>query len=174
MFTPISTQRLLLREFTPADAAAMFEYASDLDTVRYMGWPRHCSLEDSQAIATMMSSAKPGERGWGVAIVDKASGRLLGSTGVNLDDDEVAITGWILRREAQGKGFATEAMREMLKWAWTAFPKLRRIDASIYHQNLASLALARKIGMRENGVYELGMPNLGPGNFELKVYSAFR
>ena len=35
---PLETERLLLREFQPEDEAAIYEYASDPEVVRYADW----------------------------------------------------------------------------------------------------------------------------------------
>jgi RimJ/RimL family protein N-acetyltransferase len=56
---------------------------------------------------------------------------------------DVPEAGWVLASAAQGKGYATEALRAALEWA-------RRPTACIIHpENLASLRVAEKCGYRE-------------------------
>lgn len=45
----IETTRLILRQPTMSDAVTMFErYASDPDVTRFLGWPRHRSVRDTE------------------------------------------------------------------------------------------------------------------------------
>ncbi|MDD4797663.1 MAG: GNAT family N-acetyltransferase [Eubacteriales bacterium] len=51
---PIQTPRLLLRRITPADAQDMFtNWAGDEEVTRYLTWPAHRTLADSQAVIAM-------------------------------------------------------------------------------------------------------------------------
>ena len=57
-------------------------------------------------------------------------------------------TGWLLAREAQGRGIAAEAVGAALRWADAQFPAHRR-TCIIEPGNTPSLRLAAKLGFVE-------------------------
>jgi RimJ/RimL family protein N-acetyltransferase len=58
--------------------------------------------------------------------------------------------GWRLRREAWGRGFATEAARPVLAFAFAAL-KLPEVMAEIDAENIGSLRVAERLGLRQVG-----------------------
>lgn len=112
----LRTERLSLRRPTMVDASAIFErYSSDAEVTRYVGWPRHVCLDDTR------SYLAASESGWqrdGIgAYVIFAEGCLLGGTGLLSQSATHAETGYVLARDAWGRGFATEALRAMVALA---------------------------------------------------------
>src|SRR5688572_2873657 len=105
------TARLLLRPPGPDDADAIYErYASDPYVTRFLGWPRHRSLQETRAF--LQFSAREWER-WPAGpylIVSRANGGLVGGTGLGFETAHEAVTGYVLARDAWGKGYATEAL----------------------------------------------------------------
>ena len=77
--TVIETERLLLRPPTREDTQAIFErYASDAEVTRYLGWPTHTSVQDTEAFVGFSLSEWAR---WGVGPLlafDRESGTLLG------------------------------------------------------------------------------------------------
>lgn len=87
-------------------------------------------------------------RGHGrAAVLDRADGRFLGRSGLQFwaDRDEVEVT-WALRREAWGRGLATEAGRAWLRWGLEHL-ELPYVTAYIAPENLASRAVATRLEM---------------------------
>src|SRR5262245_24228265 len=99
-----ATARLLLRPPQFGDAERIFErYASDIEVTRFLGWPRHRSVRDTEAFLEF--SAYEWER-WPAGpylIMSRTDGRLLGSTGLGFETANAAITGYVLARDAWGK-----------------------------------------------------------------------
>jgi RimJ/RimL family protein N-acetyltransferase len=56
--------------------------------------------------------------------------------------------GWALHRDHQGKGYATEAARAILAYAFESLG-LHRVKAELDPRNGASIALCLRLGMRE-------------------------
>jgi RimJ/RimL family protein N-acetyltransferase len=88
------------------------------------------------------------ERGHGMfAVLDRVTGRFLGRAGLKywpqFDETEV---GWVLRRDAWGHGYATEAARACLDWGFVSLD-LPYLTAMIHPENKASIRLARRLGM---------------------------
>jgi ribosomal-protein-alanine N-acetyltransferase len=87
-------------------------------------------------------------------IIEKKSGRIIGR--MSLMDIARSITqsaflGYSLFNNHWGKGYAEEAVKGIIKLAFNEH-NLHRIVAGIEPQNKRSLALARKLGMRREGI----------------------
>ncbi|QWT20687.1 GNAT family N-acetyltransferase [Bacillus sp. NP157] len=149
--THIDTARLRLDALAAADAATLFAYRGDDAVARYQGW-RPAALEDAEAfIASQLAVpfATPGA--WcQLAVRDRASGELLGDLGIHFPDSpEGAIEfGVSLRPDRQGRGYAHEAMRAALDLAFGEWG-YRRSIGSVDPRNVASIALLRSLGFRQ-------------------------
>src|SRR5699024_4480606 len=73
---PLETARLLLRPFTEADAADLYEYARDPRVGLPAGWPPHGSVEESLKIIRTVFAAPHT-----FALTDRSSGKVIGSAG---------------------------------------------------------------------------------------------
>ena len=160
----IETERLLIRRPTLADADAVFSrYSSDAEVTRFMGWSRHRSVDDTRAFLEF-SEAEWRERPAGPYLIEsRQEGRLLGSTGFGFETPYRAETGYVLARDAWGRGYATEAVRAMVALA----PSLgiRRLQALCHPDNRPSWRVLEKCGFeRENLLRSHSiLPNLKPG-----------
>ena len=108
----------------PNDAAAVFErYAGDPEVTRYLGWPTHQTVADTDRFIAFSTSQWEREGMGPYLIRSRADGLLLGSTGLGLastgkaDDSHRAMTGYVLAKDAWGQGYATEALRAMVNVA---------------------------------------------------------
>ncbi len=62
--------------------------------------------------------------------------------------------GWGLAKEFRGKGYAVEAARATIDWSFATF-EIDRIIHCIDRENEASQAVARRLGARKEGEFEL-------------------
>ena len=69
---------------------------------------------------------------------------------INVFDHRQAEIGFTLSREYQGYGYATEAVSSILNYAFHTFD-LHRIIAITDCENIASVALLERLGMRREG-----------------------
>jgi [ribosomal protein S5]-alanine N-acetyltransferase len=160
----IETTRLLLRKPAVADAEAVFaRYASDPEVTRFLGWPRHRSLDATRAF---LEFSEAEWRRWpaGPYLVQSLEdGALLGGTGFGFETPYRAATGYVLARDAWGKGYATEALRAVVG----AAPPigLRRLYALCHVDHAASWHVLEKCGFTREGVLRRHseFPNLSPG-----------
>ncbi|HEX3269392.1 MAG TPA: GNAT family protein [Ktedonobacterales bacterium] len=149
-FTTIETARLRLRRFGDADLPAFIAYRNDPDVARYQSWD---GISEAEAVAFVreQQTAPAGEPGEGlqIAVERKDSGRLIGDCFFKVveDDPRQAEIGYTLAREAQGHGFATEAVAALLTWAFPTFD-LHRVIAITDVKNTASVALLERLGLR--------------------------
>ena len=145
---------VVLRPWACSEASFIAETAKDPAIERYNSPP------DSLAVAladiegfernwqTFASSGNP--TGVAFAIVDAASGELLGMCGVDgWSSTDVAQFGYWLAAGARGRGFATRAV--MLMTGWLFKLGAARVFLTIVSENAASAAVARRAGFTYEG-----------------------
>ncbi len=170
----VETQRLILRPLEMADAEAVFAYAKDPEVARYLSWQPHRSIDDArQFISRTLSRYAQGQpASWGLE--HKADGRLIGTAGfVNfLPRVSSAEIGYVLSPAYWGQGFASEAVREIIRFGLAELG-LERIEARCRVENLASQRLLDRCGMSFERVVEPG-PLLAGQMEPFRLYSVAR
>jgi RimJ/RimL family protein N-acetyltransferase len=146
----IETERLLLRRSRPEDAAKISAYRSDPNVNRQQGWDR-TDLEGVLADIVEMSGRSPGEPGGWVqfTVEERGGGRIVGDVGLSVADGEPGVikVGYTIDPAFQGLGYATEAIRALVAYAFeTLGAELVRAHASA--ENAPSIRVAEKVGMR--------------------------
>ncbi len=105
-------------------------------------------LDRAQARERLRANEQEWEaRGHGMlAIRDRSSGWLLGRVGLRYwPQFEETEAGWLLRRDAWGHGYATEAAGACLNWGFAALP-VPYITAMINPENTRSERVAQRLG----------------------------
>ena len=149
---PLLTERLELRDFREDDVEAVHEWASDPEVVRFMAWGPN-TREQTREFLQRKFAERTGDprRTWDLAVVRRDSGRLIGSIGLRIDGAyEQAELGYCYHQDAWGRGYATEAAREMLRFGFEELG-LHRIHASVDSRNGASVRVLDKLDMRQEG-----------------------
>jgi RimJ/RimL family protein N-acetyltransferase len=150
----LQTERLILRGPSREDFPAYAQMWADPDVTRFIGGT---PLLDEDAWAKFMRSfghwALMGYGYW--TVEERATGARVGETGfLNVHRaiapslDGTPEIGWAFAKPAQGKGYATEAVRAALGWGEARFGKVR-FACIIAPENAASLNVAAKTGFRE-------------------------
>ncbi len=167
----IRTIRLILRDFRCSDLDAYRRLRSHPDFQRL--YPAgDCSAERSGELLRMFlgwASEKPRLR-FQLAIEVPGIG-LLGSCGVRLaeEDPTEATFGCELGREHWGCGYATEAARALIGFAFAELG-VHHIQAQTLSENSPAIALAQRLGMRvEVGPRSAGTMTLGVASSEWKT-----
>ena len=149
-FEPLETDRLRLRRSRPEDAETISAYRSDPDVNRQQGWDR---TDPAGVLADIveMSTRVPGEPGGWVqfTVQEREGGRIVGDVGFAVADGEpnVIKVGYTISPEVQSRGYATEAVRALVDYAFDALgADVVRAYAS--EENEPSIRVAEKIGMR--------------------------
>jgi RimJ/RimL family protein N-acetyltransferase len=148
----LRTDRLSLRPFSEADADALFALQSDAFVLRYWDAPpwRDRARAD-RFIATCREMADEGT-GARVAIDRLSDGAFLGWCSLSRwnPDHRSAALGYCLAASAWGHGYATEAARALLRWAFEALD-LNRVQAETDTRNTASARVLGKLGFVREG-----------------------
>lgn len=152
------TERLDVRDFCRADAAAVFAMYGNEEVRRFLpGLPRPPDVAQQRVELDRVVRKYAALVGRGVwAVQERSSGRVVGtallkppprSDGRPSDVDEV---GWHLAREAWGQGFAAEMARGLVCHAFEAL-RLERVIALIDPRNERSRAVATRAGFTLSG-----------------------
>ncbi|MDX1404646.1 MAG: GNAT family protein [Woeseiaceae bacterium] len=160
----IATERLLLRKPTLDDAQEIFDrYSSDPEVTRYLGWPMHTSVDETRAFLEWSDAEWERWPAGPYLITLPGEDRLLGGTGLGFETAFRATTGYVLAKDAWGKGYATEALLAMRSLA--AEVGLKRLYAMCYPDHQPSRRVLEKGGFRFEGTLHryLEFPNLHPG-----------
>ena len=150
--TRLETSRLVLRRWCDDDITPMTAIGADSEVMRWIG---SGTVDDRERTAAAIAGCERAwdERGFGLFAVEvRRSGELAGFTGLAiptfLPEVMPAVEiGWRLGRPYWGQGFATEAARAALHFAF-ADRGLDRIVSIHQIGNDASERVMRKLGMR--------------------------
>ena len=170
----LSTERLLLRRMTMKDAQDVFEYSRDPEVARHVLWSAQKHISEAKDYIRYMTKRYRDDlpSSWG--IIDKASGRLVGTIGYMAFSEENASVevGYSLARWLWGKGLMTEALRAVIDYTFDAMD-VNRIEAQHEIDNPSSGRVMEKCGMVKEGVLRQRLYNKGEFK-DVALYSILR
>lgn len=150
---PLSIGRLDLRRFAPADLPAFVAYRNDPEVSRYQSWET-ITLDEAAGFLREQSLIEPGVPGrwFQFAVTLRQGGLLIGDCGLQLDaaDRRLAEIGFTFAREHQGRGYASEAVRALLRFAFAEL-SVHRVKAVVDCSNGRAIALLERLGLRREG-----------------------
>ncbi len=118
----LETERLLLRPFAPGDFDALFSYRSRDDVAQFLMWEPEDRDQVQASLERKLRSTRFAEEGdvLALAIEHRATGDLIGDAVLVFVSQEhrVAEIGYIVHPDHQGRGYATEACRPLLRLAF--------------------------------------------------------
>lgn len=146
----IETDRLILRPWQDADAAALYKYACDPDIGPVAGWPPHTSVENSlEIIRTVFAAPET------YAVVLKSTGEPVGSCGImfsnslhtaEMKSGEAEIGYWI-GKPYWGQGLIPEAVKALLARCFDDL-HLAAVWCGYYEGNHKSKRVCEKCGFK--------------------------
>ena len=163
---PLRTERLLLREWREDDRAPFADLNADPEVMEH--FPATMTRAESDAFADRIA-ARLDEVGWGLWAVEVvATGEFIGFTGLAMPRFEAHFTpaveiGWRLARTAWGHGYATEAARHALEFAFVDL-ELPEIVSFTAVGNGRSRAVMERIGMTHDPADDFDHPLLPEGH----------
>jgi RimJ/RimL family protein N-acetyltransferase len=124
------------------------EIARWLDSI-----PQPYTPADARAWLSQTGQAWSDGTGAPFAVVDAASGRLLGGIGIRWTDrlNRIGEVGYWLRRDVRGRGLTTRALRLLTDWALEA-AGCERLVLRADTKNVPSLRVAERAGFVREGV----------------------
>ncbi len=148
-FEPITTERLVLRRSVPSDAERIAAYRSDPDVHRFQGWER-TDPDGVRAEIEAMARRVPGDPGWvQLSVEDRETGELVGDVGISPAAGEPGVIklGYTIAPEFQRRGFASEAVRALVEYAFEVLGA-DVVRAYADGDNVGSHRVAENAGLR--------------------------
>ncbi|MBK8913423.1 MAG: GNAT family N-acetyltransferase [Phycisphaerales bacterium] len=149
----LDTPRLVLRDFTPDDAAALHAIESDPAVTRYMSFDPQSPEQTQAYIAGAVGQQIEDPRlVYDLAIVPRGASALVGRCGLGIHRPEhfEGELWYLLAPHSQRQGIASEAVRAMLDFAFGPLG-LHRVFADCDPRNAASCRLIERLGFRLEG-----------------------
>lgn len=146
------TDRLTLRLMTLNDAEAIYSYRSLPEVNTYTYTPVWASLDTAIAHVEkhvpMIANPKSGFSNW--MIVRNDTDDVVGDVFLNRDTEMKGATeiGYMFHPDHAGQGFATEAVRAVLRIGFEDWGE-HRIYARVDEENVGSVRVCEKLGMRQ-------------------------
>ena len=136
----IETERLILRPMNGNDADAAFTWLGNPVVNKYLEDPLYTSVEEIRTLLTADSS----NNAFGIEL--KETEELIGSCGIGPEDTDTEWGfGYSFRPEFWNKGYATETLKALIKFAYDL--GIRDFCGSFAIENLASGKVMEKCGL---------------------------
>ncbi len=142
---PLEGAQALLRDLPAAERLLGAELPA--------GWP-HPALWEVLPLYIQELLHDPAALGWGIWIaIDRARNAVVGDAGFKgrPDRDGTVGIGYGIAPAYRGRGYATEAVHALVRWAY-AQPEVKRVVAESAPDNAASIRVLGKTGFRPAGV----------------------
>lgn len=145
----IKTERLLLRQWKESDFEPFAAINADPEVMAF--YPSILSTEQSHEMAKLFQGLIE-QKGWGFWAVERLSDQaFIGFVGLHEPRYDLPVTpcveiGWRLSKDAWGKGYATEAAKAALDFAFNEL-NLKQVYSFTTVSNMRSRSVMEKIGM---------------------------
>lgn len=138
----IETERLIIRPIEPGDAKDVFEWAGDPAVNRYMPYPLHTDIRQAEEWICSL-----GDKNEFVFCL-KDTGEVVGGGSMSYREAFDAYElGYNLKRKHWGMGYATEASKALIQWAYEELG-VREFMARHANANHASGNVIKKCGFQ--------------------------
>ena len=152
----IETKRLILRPLKDSDAKDIQENLNDLEVSKWLlVVPYPYTLKDAKKWIKLNKKKwkKRNKENYDFGIELKDENKIIGVISLNKINKEqrTAKVGYWLGQKYWRKGFGSEALKEVLDFAFKKL-KLRRIEAGVFKGNPSSGKLLEKFGAKLEGI----------------------
>lgn len=168
--TPLETECLIIRNWRDRDRDLFHEINSDPEVMTFFAFRRSRS-ESDEFLDRLRAQIE--ERGMGFTALElKETGEAVGFAGLHLDGvgslpPGTVEIGWRLSRRHWGKGYVTEAGRELLRWGFEDLG-LPEIVSFAVGDNHRSTAVMERLGMRRAPQRDFDHPDVPDTHSHLK------
>jgi ribosomal-protein-alanine N-acetyltransferase len=143
----LESERLILRPFSLEDVNDVYLYASDDLVTKYLTWPSHIDIIQTEKIVKELFIGKLGI----YAIELKSEHKCIGCIELRLCmEHNKASFGYVLNRGYWNQGYMSESLRLILKLAFSKL-ELNRVESTHYSGNEGSGRVMAKCGMKYEG-----------------------
>lgn len=156
----LQTERLILRELNTDDTENFYKLNLNPNVIKYTGNSAFKDIYEAKQFLENYPDYKLNGFGrW--AVIDKSNNEFLGWCGLKYDKnrDETDI-GFRFFEEHWNKGFATESAKSCIGYAFETL-KLKTIVGRAMKENLASIKVLEKIGLKFEREFDFDKKNKG-------------
>lgn len=145
----LTTDRCIVREMTEKDVRALYEVYKDDSVTKYTE-PLFPDLEDELTYTRNYIENVYSYFGFGTwVIVNKEDGKIIGRAGFNYRDGyEEPELGYVIGKEYQNKGFATEVCSAIIKYGYEELG-FDSVSAFSHRDNIPSCKLLNNLGFEK-------------------------
>lgn len=176
-YLPLETERLILRRWGERDRDLFHLINSDEQVMRFFPFRRN--RKDSDRVMEIFNQLIAKNGICFAAIELKATGECLGMAGLHkVDLPEIfpqgtVEIGWRLAPEHWGNGYVTEAGIRLLDYGFNTL-KMKEIVSFAVHNNAASIAVMRRLGMAADPASDYDHPSVPDTRSQLKRHVVYR
>ncbi|MGW0362364.1 GNAT family N-acetyltransferase [Streptomyces sp. NPDC002990] len=157
----LRTSRLELRPFAPGDEDEVYAAAQDPDIQRWTMVPSPYEREHAHGFVNeIVPDGWRRDTGYSFAVRLGAGGPLVAAVGVHVRGEDAHEIGYWAAKEHRGRGYTTEAVGAVARWAFTELDAVR-LEWRAEVGNDGSRAVARKAGFRIEGTLRAGLRTRG-------------
>jgi [ribosomal protein S5]-alanine N-acetyltransferase len=155
-FPILTTNRLLLRQITQADAAEIFELRSSPEVMKYIGKKKAQTIQDALDFIQAVQESLVADTGisWAIALLENPA-KLIGYIGHwrLMREHYRSEIGYMLLPAYQKRGLMKEALLKVLDYGFNEM-KLHSVEAHIYPKNTASANILESTGFIREGYFK--------------------
>jgi len=160
MFKSLESERLIIRPLKLEDTKRIFTLSQEKGLGQWI--PDQVYQDEEEAgqvisylISQYVSPLRPCEKPLVLAVVLKEGNRLIGHIGLSpCDDGESAEIGYGIGERFIGRGYATEAVRNLCHWAVINL-RLEKIQGIVASENISSYRVLEKAGFHKQKELEM-------------------
>jgi len=151
-FPKIETERLLLRQLVQSDTEKLFEFNSNLETLKYIARSPFTKMEQAELKMADWLKAYADKKAIWWAFTSKETDQFIGYGGYfNIcNESNKAEIGYGLLTEFWGQGYMSEIASNLVRFGIASI-NLHRISAIVIPGNEASVKVLKKNGFEKEG-----------------------
>ncbi|KUF13697.1 MULTISPECIES: GNAT family N-acetyltransferase [Streptomyces] len=157
----LTTERLLLRTFSPADTEEVYAACQDPEIQRWTTMPSPYARADAEGfIGRMVPDGWRLDMEYTFSVRPREGGPLLAATSLHHPRAGSWEIGFWTGKEHRGRGYMTETVHALAHWAFTRLG-CNRLEWRAEVGNTASRAVAEKAGFTMEGTLRAALLNKG-------------
>lgn len=175
LFEELETERLILRKIVDTDAEML--YKNIYNNFEYFKFYYQLPFKDFEEYKTLVEKYKEWYANvnhfrWGIVL--KETNEMIGLIQLHTKDtlNNNCKVGYIIGYNYNNKGYATEAMKEIISFGFNKL-NFHRIEANIVSENKSSIKVAENVGMHFESIKKDGY-KLNDKYYDQKVYTIIK
>lgn len=147
----IETQRLVIRELSSEDLEYVHRIKANEEVVRFLTWGPNDLAETRNSLDKQIRMQEDDNRKiFVLGIVLEESNQLIGNCLLILNDFRTAEIGYFIHPDYWQVGYGTETAKALIGFGFNTL-RLHRLIATCDPENVASIKVLKKSGMRLEG-----------------------